>query len=608
MWALVVAAAVAGCDQGGSDGRREHTTMLAAGEQLTCVLAAETRCWGGNPFLSRGPSDRPAEPFTIGLGIKSVASGRHHACLAAETGVACWGSNLLGQLAAAEVAERRLDRPAASRPLPVGGLPPVMAVVAGGFHTCALAADGAVWCWGANEWGQLGRPASPAPGPPARVPGVAAARALAAGLLHTCAVDGDGAVWCWGNDGNGRLGVEAAAGATPQPVAVTGLPGPATAVAAGVAHTCALLADGSVACWGGNRWGELGDGSTTSRSRPAPVRGLAGPASALAAGDHLTCAVLAAGAVACWGWNDCGQLGQGSFDGPAELDGFSASLEAVEVRGLPGPASAIAAGAGHACALVGGETWCWGRNEVGQLGDGSLDDRAAPVRAGISAGAEATTAPPRVARAGPMTGLDVSYHSGRVDWGALADQGHGFAFTLSTAGVDFHDPLFFSHWDRMRPLHRGAYHFFVAHDEPEAQARWFIANTPLGPGDLAPVVDIETLGTDPPRDLSDRLRRFVAAVERHYGVKPIVYTGPNFWDRNLGPGFGEHPLWIAEYDVGRPRVPVGWGRWTLWQHRGDATIPGAERPVDLNRIAAGVELEALLIPPRREEHLPGPRP
>ncbi len=593
---LALALLLAGCSDSGP--APLATTAVVAGEQLSCLVAGAATCWGGNAFLGDTSAADPAASFQLAPAADSVAIGRHHACLLTGAGVSCWGSNLQGQLAVDAAPDRCLDRPCARGPLPVASLPGVTTLAAGAFHTCALAADGSVWCWGANTRGQLGREPSETPGAPAPVDGLEDVRAITAGFLHTCAVTGEGAVWCWGDADDGRLGLATDLEMEARPVRVEGLPGPAAAVAAGVTHTCALLADGSVACWGGNRFGELGDGTTASRPDPALVDGLPGKAEELAVGDHFSCVRATNGAVACWGWNDAGQLGLGSYDGPDEPDGFSASLAAMQVQGLPGPATAVAAGAGHACAVVGGATWCWGRNERGQLGEASLADRPGPVRVGSSLPAPTADAAPSASRPPGRLGIDVSYHSGRVDWDTVVDAGHHVAFTLSTAGVDFHDPLFFSHWSRMRGLRRGAYHFFVAHDDPRAQARWFIANTPLVPGDLAPVVDIETLGADPPEDLPDRLRAFVQEIERHYGVKPIVYTGPVFWNDNLGPGYGEHPLWIAEYGVPRPTVPRGWSGWALWQDRGDAKVPGVERVADLSRLADDLDLEELVIPRR----------
>lgn len=592
--AAAVVASAAGCsgERSGASApvRSSAPTAVVAGEQLTCLVGTPTRCWGENPFLDGSGAGQPLE---VAPTVAVLAIGRHHACRLEDGRVACWGSNLDGQLGGAAAAATCVDRPCAREPEPVPGLPRVASVAAGGFHTCAVAADGTVWCWGSNATGQLGRAAA-ADRSPAPVQGLADVTAIAAGLLHTCAVDASGDVACWGNADGYRLGIDTDDPTITAPARVPDLGGAAVAVAAGAEHTCALLADGTVRCWGGNRFGQLGDGTTRSRARPAPVSGLGGRAVEIAAGDHFTCARLEDGSVACWGWNDHGQIGVGSFDGPAEPDGFSCALVPARVVDLPGPALSVAAGAGHACALVGDRAWCWGRNEAGQLGDGTRVDRPAPVEVGRPG----APAPPPAATAAVATGsgLDVSYHSGRIDWPVVIGQGHEFAFTLSTAGDDFADPLFSSHWTRMASVRRGAYHFFVAADDPSAQARWFISNTPLGPGDLAPVVDVETLGDDPPDDLARRLRAFVAIVERHYGVRPIVYTGPRFWDRYLGDGYGDHALWIAEYGVTSPTVPTGWSSWTIWQHRGNASIPGVERVVDLNRLAGGDRLDALVIP------------
>jgi hypothetical protein len=125
-----------------------------------------------------------------------------------------------------------------------------------------------------------------------------------------------------------------------------------------------------VECWGWNRFGQLGDGTTVQRTRPTPVRGLA-DAREIAAGDGHTCALLDAGTVDCWGWNDVGQLGDGT-----RVD----RRLPVPVHGLKGVV-AISAGNGDTCALLrSGEIRCWGLNLYGQLGDGTRIDRATPVR------------------------------------------------------------------------------------------------------------------------------------------------------------------------------------------------------------------------------------
>ena len=196
-------------------------------------------------------------------------------------------------------------------------------------------------------------------------------------------------------------------------------------------------------------------------------------------------------------------------------------------------------------------------------------------------------------------GIDLSGHSGSVDWAAVAAEGHTFAFVKATEGDDLEDPAFDLHWPAMKTagLVRGAYHFYVTEDDPEVQARFFLATAALEPGDLAPVVDVELIGHGTQPGLADRLRTFLAIVEQRYGVKPIIYTSPNFWDANLDDRFGDHPLWVAEYGVAEPRLPVGWDAWHLWQFDEDAAVAGVEEPVDRSHVnRSGVDLAALVIP------------
>lgn len=201
-------------------------------------------------------------------------------------------------------------------------------------------------------------------------------------------------------------------------------------------------------------------------------------------------------------------------------------------------------------------------------------------------------------------GIDVSGHAGEVDWHALRAAGHTFAFVKATEGVDLADPAFEAWWPAMEEagLIRGAYHFYVTEDDPEEQAAFFISHAELGPGDLAPVVDVELIGHGTQPGLADRLRRFLSILEERYGVKPIIYTSPKFWDQHLGEGFGEHPLWVAEYGVAEPAIPAGWNDWHLWQHSGDAAVPGVEKGADLSRVnrSSDVDLSKLVIPPRAE--------
>lgn len=199
-------------------------------------------------------------------------------------------------------------------------------------------------------------------------------------------------------------------------------------------------------------------------------------------------------------------------------------------------------------------------------------------------------------------GVDVSSHVGTVDWTAVRAAGHTFAFVKATEGEDLADPTFETWWPAMKEagVVRGAYHFYVTEDDPTAQAEFFISRVDLAPGDLAPVVDVELIGQGTQPGLADRLRTFLSILEAHYGVKPIVYTAPNFWNANVGEGFGDHPLWIAEYGVDEPAVPTGWTTWHLWQHTGDAAVPGVEKSADLSRVnpSPEVDLSELVMPSR----------
>lgn len=219
---------------------------------------------------------------------------------------------------------------------------------------------------------------------------------------------------------------------------------------------------------------------------------------------------------------------------------------------------------------------------------------------GASAGQSSAEEPAAVAGAPRLhSGIDVSWHSGTVDWDAVRAAGHTFVFLKATEGVDLPDPSFADHWRAAGDagLVRGAYHFYVTEDDPEAQARLFISKVALAPGDLVPVVDVETIGHDTAPGVAARLQTFCDLIEKHYGVRPIIYTSPTFWNRHLDASFGHHPLWIAEYGVESPTVPTGWNRWHLWQWRENATVPGVEKGADISRVNLDIDrLDDLLIP------------
>jgi alpha-tubulin suppressor-like RCC1 family protein len=241
-------------------------------------------------------------------------------------------------------------------------VPSAVAIAAGLAHTCAITGTGGVKCWGTNSHDELGNGTRSDSRTPVDVSGLGRGMtAIAAGVRHHCALTGAGAVKCWGHSSFGTLG-DGTAVRRYTPVDVAGLSSGVTAIAAGHDHTCALTGAGGVKCWGYNYFGALGDGTTVDRWAPVDVAGLSSGVTAIAAGFGQSCAVMGAGGVKCWG----------SVAGDR--------LTPVDVPGLSSGVRAIATAGSHSCALMrAGGVKCWGRNNFGQLGDGTLTARGTPV-------------------------------------------------------------------------------------------------------------------------------------------------------------------------------------------------------------------------------------
>ena len=359
-------------------------TAISAGALHTCVLTAtgDLKCWGANGLGQLGdgrncgtPCTTPVDVVGLGGGAAAFVAGSFHTCaLTLAGGVKCWGSNAGGQLGDGTTAKR-------TAPVDVSGLTSgVTAVAVGGVdigHTCALTTAGGVKCWGYNFYGHLGDGTSGSGNnrtTPVDVVGLeSSVAAVALGGFHSCALTAAGGVKCWGYNVTGQLGNGMTSFSQTVPVDVVGLTSGVAEISAGGRHTCALTTVGSVKCWGANEFGQLGDGTTSTRTTPVDVVGLGGGVAAVDAGAVHTCALTTAGGVKCWGDNDVGQLGDGTTadrTAPVEVPGLSDGVAAIAVGGIN--LGAIPAITGHTCAATtGGGVKCWGGNSLGQLGNGT---------------------------------------------------------------------------------------------------------------------------------------------------------------------------------------------------------------------------------------------
>jgi alpha-tubulin suppressor-like RCC1 family protein len=287
------------------------------------------KCWGENDEgeVGNGTETDPVRtPVAVkGLsGVTAIGLGSSHACaLLADTSVKCWGitSYRWGN-----------EEGNSSTPVAVKGLSGVTAITIGGSHSCALLADTSVKCWGENDEGELGtgyrwENEERYSFPPAAVKGLSGVTAIATGARHSCALLADTSVKCWGANYLASLGNDTHGERSLVPVAVKGLSG-VTAIGLGSSHSCALLADTSVKCWGYNYDGQLGNGTRENSSVPVAVKGLSG-VTAIGLGDGHSCALLADTSVKCWGrtsyrdttYRDNSQEGNSST--PVAVVGFS---------------------------------------------------------------------------------------------------------------------------------------------------------------------------------------------------------------------------------------------------------------------------------------------
>ena len=319
----------------------------------------------------------------VGEPVEEVSAGDDHTCVLLESGtVRCFGENMSYQLgypdSEHDVGDDEVpgDVPAVD----IGGT--VAQVAAGNYHTCVVMEDKTIKCWAQGTFGKLGYGNTSTVVVPSSVGAIAVGAnvlQLAPGFAHTCALLEGNDVRCWGRGNEGQLGYNSTdnIGDTqaPNTVGIVDVGGEVTQVVAGVYHTCVRFTDGTVRCWGAGADGALGYGNydtigdTELPSSVGPVS-VGGSVVKLTAGAYHTCALLSDQTVRCWGRNADGQLGYGITDNIGDTE-VPSSKGAVSVGGK---VLDIDAGDFHTCVILeGAAVRCWGRNTSGQLGYGHTE-------------------------------------------------------------------------------------------------------------------------------------------------------------------------------------------------------------------------------------------
>jgi len=369
-----------------SFGTGRTAVAISSGSSHTCAILDDgsASCWGNNAQGKLGDGtktdrNRPTQTLSLGIGRTAVAisSGEMHTCAILDDGsVSCWGSNIIGQLG--DGTNNQRNTPAQTSSLGNGRT--AVAISSGDFHTCAILDDATVSCWGNNAWSQLGDGTTTNRNTSTQTSSLGTNRgavAISSGAKHTCAILDDASVSCWGYNNGGQLGdgTNTDRNTSTQTLSL-GTGRTAVTISSGSSHTCAILDDGSVICWGYNAWGQLGDGTNTTRNTPAQTLslGTGRTAVAISSGGYHTCAILDDSSVSCWGYNYYGQLGDGTT---IDRSTPTQTLSLGTGRGVV----AISSGMRHACAIVDdASVSCWGVNRDGRLGDGTTTQRNTPTQ------------------------------------------------------------------------------------------------------------------------------------------------------------------------------------------------------------------------------------
>ena len=382
----------------------ETLIQISAGTSHTCAVASNNKsyCWGmgTNGRIGDNTTSNRLTPYALNTTgaisstatIVQITSGDTFTCAISHTYSSyCWGNNATNQLGDGTTTQSLISVAVSQGNIPAGAL--VRQISSGTSHTCTLASDHKIYCWGLNTSGQLGDNSTTDRSTPVAVSAIQNANNLIAlqvssGDGHVCALASDYKAYCWGNGAGGRLGNSSTSNsATPVAVSQGAMPAGTTflQIVASTNGTCGLGSDYKAYCWGPNDSGQVGDNTTTQRTSPVAVNLTNLPANAtirqLTSANSQTCAIASDNKAYCWGLNTNGQLGDNST---------TQRLIPVAVNQGTIPATAtirhISAGGNFTCAIASdNKTYCWGGNSVGQLGNNTTTQSLTPVAVQLGA-------------------------------------------------------------------------------------------------------------------------------------------------------------------------------------------------------------------------------